>query len=195
MFGFIRLVCLSALCFITTLTGVMAANPLGLQVGKAHYKEVNEKLSSVVNLKNQGINKYSGGKMVVADNPELLGYDGLQKVTLIFDKTDILTAVIMRLDRNNDDRRDSGFMYAYKRLSEKYLPVFRNLKSTGRMSAGFVTPAKDVHIRMIAPEASQNFDLQYLSDNFWQNYENSKKLSTTANQSAQYTPKNKPSLF
>jgi hypothetical protein len=101
----------------------------------------------------------------------------------------------MRLDRNNDDRRDSGFMYAYKRLSEKYLPVFKNLKATGRMSAGFITVDKDVHIRMIATQASNNFDLQYLSDDFWQRYENSKMLVDTANQTAQYHSETKPSLF
>lgn len=172
--------------YFLNLVSVYAANPLGFEIGKATYDEVSNNLSSVVHLKQQGINKYSGGKMVVAEKPELLGHDGLQKVTMIFDNNNILTAVIMRLSRNENGKRDSGFMYAYERLSEKYLPVFKNLQTSGRMTAGFTTPSQDVHIRMVASRSSNQFDLHYLSDAFWQRYENNKKSTTNIRESAQY---------
>ena len=188
-------ICLSLLSLIANISTLMAANPLGFEIGKAHYDDIKKRLSSKVHLRNQGINKYSGGKMIVADEPELLGYDGLQKVTLIFDNTNILTAVIMRLSRSENGERDTGFLYAYKRLSEKYLPVFKNLNASGRMSAGFTTASQDVHIRMLAARSSDNFDLQYLSDSFWQRYENNKKANDNIRESAQYNGLVKPNLF
>lgn len=148
-----------------------AANPLGFEIGKATYDDVQASLSNMLTLDHAGINKYSGGKMLVADNPEILGYNGLDKVTLVFDNKNILTAVMMRLERNDKGRRDAGFMYVYKRLNEKYLPVFRNLKPMGRMTAGFTTTDHNVKINMIAQQSSNMFDLQYLSKKFWKRYE------------------------
>jgi hypothetical protein len=194
MLHFIRFIFLISVSLFITNISAIAANPLGFEIGKANYDDVQARLSSVIHLKNQGINKYSGGKMIIADKPELLGYDGLQKVTMIFDNKNILTAVVMRLIRSDNGKRDAGFMYAYERLSEKYLPVFKNLQTTGRMTAGFTTPSKDVHIRMMATRSSNEFDLQYLSDEFWQRYE-SNQISTEERKSAQYEGATKESLF
>jgi hypothetical protein len=183
--------CIISFYLLAIITPSFAANPLGFEIGKASYDDVKNRLSSMLQLKHQGVNKYSGGKMIVADNPELLGYDGLQKVTMIFDNKNILTAVVMRLARSNEGKRDDGFMYAYDRLNEKYLPVFKNLQTTGRMSAGFTTPAQDVHIRMIAARESNQFDLQYLSTVFWQRYQANK----TETKTAQYSGLVKDNLF
>lgn len=183
------------LCVLAMITPLMAANPLGFVIGKASYDAVKKELSSVVHLKNKGVNHYSGGKMVVAENPELLGYDGLQKITMIFDNNNILTAVVMRLARSNDGKTDDGFMYAYKNLSKKYLPVFKNLQTTGRMTAGFTTPKKDVHIRMIAAKESSQFDLQYLSTTFLERYQANKDDTDSPQQSAHYNGLVKNNLF
>ncbi len=187
--------CMYVLCLLAMITPLMAANPLGFVIGKASYDAVKKELSSVIHLKNKGVNKYSGGKMIVAENPELLGYDGLQKITMIFDNKNILTAVVMRLARSNDGKTDDGFMYAYKSLNKKYLPVFKNLQTTGRMTAGFTTPKKDVHIRMIAAKESSQFDLQYLSDIFLERYQANKHDTETPQQSAQYNGLVKNNLF
>ncbi len=196
MYNYFFKILFTAFSFILVIcSSVFAANPLGFEIGKAKYSDVKRELSDVVHLKNMGINKYSGGRMVVADNPELLGYDGLQKVTLVFDHKNILTAVVMKLSKGADSRRDGGFMYAYERLSEKYLPVFKNLQTTGRMTAGFTTPTRDVHIRMMSSGISDVFDLQYLSNSFWQRYEANKATSKDIQNSVQYTGLVKNNLF
>lgn len=162
-------------CTIIFSLSVHAANPLGFKIGKATFDDIQSELSEVVTLNLVGINRYSGGKMLVADNPELLGYSGLDKVTMIFDNKNILTAVVMRLARDQKGKRDAGFMYVYKRLSEKYLPVYRDLKPMGSMKASFVTPDQKTKINMISARASNMFDLQYISNNFWKRYEMAKK--------------------
>jgi|GEM_PF-760774 len=177
----------SILTLSTMLSGAAnAADPLGFKIGKASYSYVKERLSSVLNLQNQGFNKFSGGKMLIADQSQGLGYDGLEKITLIFDHKDILTAVTMRLKRDENGVRNAGFMYVYKQLTEKYLSNFESLQPMGKMTAGFVTPSRDVYIRMMSRRASNIFDLQYLSHDFYKRYDAAQKSDNAYKDTAQY---------
>lgn len=146
------------------------ANPLGFKIGEATYDDVRNSMSGVITLNYVGINKYSGGKMLVAETPDLLGYDGLKAVTFIFDRQNVLSAVTIRLARGGGERRNAGFMYAYQQLNKKYLPMFRNLQPVGSMTAGFTTPDRMVRIHMLAKHSSNDFDLQYLSKNFMKRF-------------------------
>ena len=186
---------------ITSATSAFAANPLGFEIGKARYDDIKSELSPLTNLKHQGINRFSGGKMLVADKPESLGYDGLKKVTLIFDHKNILTAVVMRLKRDENGKRNAGFMYVYKKLDAKYFSDFQNIKPMGRMTAGFTARTQDndkqidVHIRMMSERASDVFDLQYLSEEFWQRYDSAKAKPENLRYSAQYKNLIKNNVF
>jgi len=90
------------------------AAPLGVEVGYANLEGVKAKFSGVTKLENDGINKYSGGPML-SSNGDGVGLDGLSNLTFIFDKDNVLAAVLMTLPKNPTD--------VFAKLSGKYQVV------------------------------------------------------------------------
>jgi hypothetical protein len=76
--------------------------PLGLEVGYANLEGVKAKFAALTKLENRGINQYSRGPMLVS-NGEGVGLEGLSELLLIFDKDDVLSAVVMTLPKNPTD--------------------------------------------------------------------------------------------
>lgn len=154
-----------------------AASPLGFRIGETDYDTVKNNLSGKIMLFDAKPNKYSGGKVLVSDAPEMLGIDGLQNLAFVFDPTQKLTAVIMKLSKNSgltgkDDK--SGFLYVYDKLKEKYRLLSKDLSdSAPTMQAQF--KSNDVYIQMNAPVTDNLFELRYLSERFIKRYHDIKQ--------------------
>ena len=87
------------------------AAPLGVEVGYANFEGVRTKFSPLTKLEDGGINKFTGGPMLIS-NGEGVGLDGLSKLVFVFDKGNILSAVLMTMPKNPVD--------VFEKLSGKY---------------------------------------------------------------------------
>ena len=129
------------------------AAPLGLEVGYATLGGVKEKLGGLTQLEEQGTNQYSGGMMLSSDG-EGLGIDGLSKLLLLFDQSDVLVGVIMTMPKD-----PTGI---YQKLSGKYktaenhIDAFMN-KGSARLEKG------DSWVEIDAPHLSFEMSVLYMT--------------------------------
>lgn len=136
------------------------AAPLGVEIGYANLKGVKEKLGSVATLKDQGVNEYSGGPMLVSDGAGL-GVEGLSQLVLIFDKTNILTGVVMTLPKDPKN--------IFSQLSAKYKPVDNRIDNF--MNYGSARLQKgDSLIEIDAPHLSFAMEVRYLTKQLMADY-------------------------
>lgn len=129
------------------------AAPLGLELGSATYEQVKQQVGGKTSLEDAGINKHSGGKMLKGSGNGL-GIDGLSKITLIFDASDKLAAVLMTLPKEN-------FQQILSSLSAKYKLVSKEVPFVGDASARL--QQGDSVIEIDAPHMSFEMSVNYLT--------------------------------
>jgi len=122
--------------------------PLGFVLEKTTYLEA---LKAQPALKDIGVNKFSQGKMLNADG-EHWSLKGLNNVTLIFNKNDRLTAVLMNLNK-------SRFDALLSHLSEKYQSTYKNIPFVGNKQVTFLHDG--IEIDVVAPHLSFEMSVTY----------------------------------
>lgn len=127
------------------------AAPLGVEVGYATLKGVKDKLGTLTKFEEQGTSEYSGG-LVLSSNGEGLGIDGLTKLVLLFDKSDVLAGVIMTLPK--DPRGIYGKLSGKYKSVENRIDEFMN-KGSARLEKG------DSWVEIEAPHLSFTMDVLY----------------------------------
>lgn len=143
----------------------LAANPtpLGLELGVATLAQAKQTLGGKTRLGDAGINAYSDGKMLKGDGAGL-DVEGLSEITLIFDKSDKLAAVLMTLPKQEGmgDMHNSVFTKTLNTLSGKYKLVEKRVPFVGNSYAKF--RQGDSIVELDAPHLSFNMSLRYLTN-------------------------------
>jgi len=129
------------------------AAPLGLELGVATYTQVKQKVGDKTSLSDEGINKYSGGKMLKS-NGGGLGIEGLSDITFIFDQSEKLAAVLMTLPKDS-------FSKTLNALSGKYKLLEKNVPFVGNASAKL--QQGDSVIDLNAPHMSFEMSVNYMT--------------------------------
>jgi len=168
---------LSLVMVMTTTIGVLAdVSSLGMTFGQTTYKQVKSISSMLVE---SGLNKYSQGKMLKGLNPAWKIH-GLQKTTLVFDKKEKLTAIIMTMNKQQFDRV-LGFLKSKYQLVSKRIPFVGNKTATFRK--------ENVTIEINAPHMSFNMDVVYSTNVFDRAYErirNAKRRNKNQHEQSQF---------
>lgn len=133
----------------------LAANaaPLGMELNVATYAQVKQQLGGKTSLSNNGVNKYSGGKMLQG-NGDGLGIEGLSEITFIFDASDKLAAVLMTLPKDS-------FQKTLSALSGKYKLVDKQVPFVGNASANLQQGESVVELN--APHMSFEMTVTYMT--------------------------------
>ena len=118
-----------------------------MEIGTATIKDVKSKYKA----NKKGINKYNNGEMY-----ELSGidFDGLQKVTVIFNTTGKLVALLATLPKNK-------FNYIFNSLSNKYKLVSKNIPFVGNKNVKLIDG--DTEITLDAPHMGFKMSMDYIS--------------------------------
>lgn len=131
--------------------GVAAADPapFGLELNKATEKEVLAKYSG----SHAGINRYSGGAMYQLE-PGQFGFDGLRKLTVIFDRDGRLVAVLTGFHKRAFERLNGL-------LKPKYTLVSETIPFVGNKSVRYRDGGSEIHLD--APHMSFEMSMNYLT--------------------------------
>lgn len=132
--------------------------PFGQELGAATYAQVKSSLGAQSSLTDAGINAYSGGKMLKG-NGEGLGFEGLSAITLIFDKSDHLAAVLMTLPKG--EMGNGNFKKVLAMLKGKYKVVTEQVPFVGNCYARLKQGNSIVELD--APHMSFTMELRYLT--------------------------------
>lgn len=130
------------------------ANPtvFGITIGKTTV----EQLKNQYRVSPQGINKYSEGEMYVIPQGQIQ-FDGLGEVTVIFDRSDRLVAVLTEFPKNKFD-------YLNGMLANKYQLISQNIPFVGNKSATYRND--DTEITLDAPHLSFELSMNYIHSDF-----------------------------
>ena len=107
------------------------ASPLGYELGVVTRAQIKQQAGSVTTLTDMGVSPYSGGR-ILEGNGEGLGVDGLSKISFIFDASDKLVAVLMKIPSGG-----GTFSEMLKALSAKYKLVSKDEPFVGDAYAEF----------------------------------------------------------
>ncbi len=146
-------------------------SPFGLELGKNTISQAKEKYHLI----DAGINKYSDGDMYQLDVQEL-NIDGIESALLIYDKNQILTAVITSFPKENINE-------LLPTLKKKYKLIKENVPFVGNASAKLKDD--DCTILLDAPHLSFSMSLSYLRDDFLNVYNKSVAQEADAKKSQQ----------
>lgn len=149
----ILLVILVALFGFSSAAFAQNAAPLGFELGVATYAQVKQQLGGKTSLSNNGVNKYSGGKMLQG-NGDGLGIEGLSEITFIFDASDKLAGVLMTLPKDS-------FKPTLKALSAKYKLVESVVPFVGNASAKLQQGESVIELN--APHMSFEMTVTYMT--------------------------------
>ncbi|RUM50355.1 MAG: hypothetical protein DSY47_01840 [Hydrogenothermus sp.] len=130
--------------------------PLGLEMGSATISDAKAKY----NLKYKGINKYTLGDMYGINSSEL-NIEGLQDITLIFDKDKKLQAVLMEFPKNFNH---TYWRRLYNSLRNKYTLKSSNIPFVGDRYAIF--EQGNSIIRLESPHLGFKTYLIYMTKKF-----------------------------
>ncbi|WP_085116839.1 hypothetical protein [Serratia proteamaculans] len=146
----------------------------GLTLGKTTNKEVESKYS----IKPFAENKYSNGNMYEIPMSQI-NFDGLQKVTLVFDRAGVLELVLAQFPKNKFDSINSTLKGKYKFVNGE-IPHVGNKWVKYKDGNSYIT--------LDAPHMSFDMDLEYITDDFLKSIkkqrseENNKKSINEKNQ-------------
>ncbi len=117
-------------------------------------KTTENQLKSLYNIQHTGTNKYSNGNMYSVPT-SAVNFDGLQKITTIFDTKGVLIAVLTTLPK-------SKFDYLHQMLGGKYKQVNQNIPFVGNKSATYRDG--ETEITLEAPHMSFAMSMNYIRD-------------------------------
>lgn len=121
-------------------------------------KTTEAQLKSMYNVQHTGTNKYSDGNMYSVP-ASAINFDGLQKVTTIFDTSGVLIAVLTTLPK-------SKFDYLNQTLGGKYKRVNQNIPFVGNKSATYRDGGTEITLE--APHMSFEMSMNYIRDDLKQ---------------------------
>lgn len=145
--------------------------PFGLELGKNTISQAKNKYHLI----DAGVNKYSGGDMYQLDVNEL-NVDGIESALLIYDKRQILTAVVTSFPKEK-------LNVLLPTLKKKYKLIKENIPFVGDASAKFKDD--DCTILVDAPHLSFSMKLIYSKDNFLSAYDKAIAQEENAKKSQQ----------
>jgi hypothetical protein len=157
------------------------AKPLGYEVGVASYETVYNSLKAKTQVNDLGLNKFTQGKVLKVSGSSFNIRDS-GDISFIFDQEEKLSGVLMSLPKSGtsgDDYYYSGFYQSYNDFQRKYTLVKQSLPVVGHLFAQF--RKGESTIEMDAPEASETFDVRYLSPSFIQSYQSINRQKFTKN--------------
>lgn len=157
------MIVITTLCMtFTNLTFAANAAPFGLELGVATFAQTKQLLGNKTSLSNAGANKYSGGKMLEG-NGDGLGIDGLSGITFIFDQSEKLVAVLMKMSKSSEfgDMDNGNFAKMLKVLSAKYKLEVKRTPFVGDAYAKLYQG--DSIIEVTAPHMSFDMEVRYLT--------------------------------
>lgn len=148
---------------------------LGVEVGTSTVAQVRDALPDPALASKNGINKYSNGPMLSVPGTAW-DITGLQKVLFIFDQQEVLTGVLMTMNK-------SRFVPVFDAISAKYKLVKQRRPFVGDQYARF--NAGDTVIELDAPHMSFEMTVTYLTKTFKRNYEETSAAEAKADKARQ----------
>ena len=124
--------------------------PFGLEIGKATIAEMKSKYRAELT----GTNKYSHGEMFNLPTAQL-GFDGLKEATVIFDKNEVVSAILLSFPKHRFDSLHGSLKGKY-RVTQSQIPFVGNKK--------VVLKDGQTEITLNAPHLSFEMSLNYISD-------------------------------
>ena len=132
------------------------AAPFGMELGVATLAQVRQEIGDSSPLEDEGINKYTEGKMVSTDGRGL-GVEGVQSVLFIFDKSEVLAGVIVTMPKDP--------VRIFKMLSNKYKVVSNKIDSFMNFGSARLEKGASV-VEINAPHLSFAMEVRYLTKSF-----------------------------
>lgn len=123
-------------------------------------KTTESQLKSMYDVQHTGTNKYSNGNMYSVP-PSVINFDGLQKVTTIFDSKGVLVAVLTTLPKSKFDQLNKALDGKYKRINQD-IPFVGNKSATYRNGG--------TEIFLDAPHMSFEMSMEYIRDDFMRTF-------------------------
>jgi len=145
------------LAFIATMLAISTSSyagtaALGFELGVSTAEQVKADLTKFTNLEEPDVSGLTGGVYLKTDNAGY-GIDGLNTVTYIFDKNNVLGAILINMTK-------SRFNAIYDAVSRKYKLETAQRPFVGDQFARF--KASDAVIEIDAPHLSFEMDVSYI---------------------------------
>jgi len=151
-----KLISICLLCIIFTINA--DPTPFGLEIGKATIKDVKKKYKA----HHSGENRYTGGDMYSLDT-SIIGIDGLQSATAIFDKKNRLVAMLTTFSKNK-------FQFLFDTMRQKkYKLAKKNIPFVGNKTAQFTDGKTTVYLD--APHLSFEMSLNYIDNKTYKEFQ------------------------
>ena len=149
-----------------TMTAYAGNNPapLGFELGVTTRTTVQTSLRGKTGVVEKGINKFSGGVVIEARGSNF-DADGLQQATLIFDRQEILVAVVLQFPKGFGNQNTAKVADL---LGKNYQLVRRNIPSVGDATARYKQGTSA--IQLDAPHMSFECSVSYMTAEFEQAY-------------------------
>lgn len=125
-------------------------------------KTTESQLKSLYNVSQTGTNKYSHGNMYSIPT-SAIDFEGLKKITTIFDENKTLVSVITELPK-------SKFDYLHKLLNKKYKKTSQKIPYVGKKSAEYSDG--NTIISLEAPHMSFQMSMSYSRSEFVESFKN-----------------------
>jgi hypothetical protein len=166
-----RAVMVLILSALSLMTIVYAGTPvLGFEIGTSTAHQVSTTLAAQTTVIDHGVNKWSGGQMLKT-NGSSYDIDGLQSVLYIFDEGNLLSGVVMTMDK-------SRFDSIYQFLAAKYKVQTQQRPFVGDQFARFKTT--DGVVEVDAPHMSFEMDVRYLRKDLVQKFNRQSQAEASA---------------
>lgn len=133
------------------------ATPMGFEVGYSNFAGVRKALGTRIPVIETGINTVSGGKMMSTGGD---GYpiNNLLKVTYIFDRNDVLVALVLSMPRNPVEA--VSILSAKYKMLENKVSGFNNY-GTAKFEQG------DSFVVLEAPKMAYAMDIHFIEKAFY----------------------------
>lgn len=143
---------------VSLFSSVAFADPtiFNMELGKT----TESQLKSMYNAHHAGTNKYSNGNMYSLPT-SAINFEGLQKVTAIFDTKGVLVAVLTTFP-------NSKFDYLNKALGDKYKRTSQNIPFVGNKSASYRDGGTEITLE--SPHMSFEMTMNYIRDDLMRSF-------------------------
>ena len=155
-----KIISILVFCFFFTVTADPA--PFGLEIGKATISDVKKKYKAL----HTGENKYTGGDVYSLDT-SIIGIEGLQSATAIFDKKNRLVAILTTFSK-------SKFQFLFDTMRQKkYRLTKKNIPFVGNKTAQFKNGKTTVYLD--APHLSFEMSLNYIDNKTYKEFQKAQR--------------------
>ncbi len=147
-----------------------AASPFGYEIGTATKKEISTTLGRKVEMKNAGANIFTQGTTLTSEDCDALNMKGLEKLTVIFDREDKLSAMVLNLKFLDISEKKKEYNVVIDALKDKYeLKTVSPENAPDKLFAYFTSP-NGAYVRLTSKRLGDTMVIQYLSKDFVKSY-------------------------